>query len=235
MKSLIRERVQHNLQRLAYSGLFQIDLRNSEIDLQRVDFLEIDDILPVLDVIANAHHAQTNNSGKGCLDFKFGQARLREIKGCLRKFEAAFSFIARLRGNEAFGEQVARAFDATFAETKISFSLLQFSALNRGVKANQHRTFCDTLAFAKADFADAPGYLGSDGHGFIRAQGSDCREALCHAHGFHYGGLYGNTGRRGSGVPRCFGGCTRLCDCGVFRWVGTGLRFADPITADCEQ
>ena len=116
--------------------MLKIDFRYSEIDFKWIDSLKIDNILPVFDVVADADHAQTNNARKGCLDFEFSQSSLREIVVCLRNLEVALGFVASLRGNEAFGEEVAGSREAAFAKAKIRVGLIQFSALHRCIEAN---------------------------------------------------------------------------------------------------
>ena len=63
---------------------------------------------------SNFKLAQADNAAERRFDFEFAQARFGKIVACLREFEIAFGFVACLRRNEAFGEQVARPLQSAF-------------------------------------------------------------------------------------------------------------------------
>ena len=69
---MIGDGIECDLKVLIDSNLFQINFRHAEIDFERVNAFEIGDILPIFNVVANAHLPQANDTRKRRLDFEFG-------------------------------------------------------------------------------------------------------------------------------------------------------------------
>ncbi len=75
------------VQRLPGLHLTQVRLRDAEIDLQRIDRFEVDEIRAFLHVVADRHRPQADDAGEGCPDVRLGELGLGELHRRLRHLE----------------------------------------------------------------------------------------------------------------------------------------------------
>src|SRR4029453_16237537 len=151
-----RQCIERNLQRLADLNLLQIDFGHAEIDLKRIDRLEVHDVGALLHVIADRHDTEADDPRERRLDLGLGELRLGELQRRFGGAQVGLGFVFRLSGNEiAFGE-VDRAIELRLRKREVRARLLHIGGVDRRIELDQRRALGDALTFGELDCADAP-------------------------------------------------------------------------------
>ena len=167
---LAGQRVQRDLDRLADLHLPQERLGHAEVDLQRIDRLQVDEVRTLLDVVADRHHAQADDSGERRLDLGLRELRLDQRDRGLRDLVVVLGLVLRLAGDEVLPREIDGAVELGLRQHQVGARLLQLGVGDRGVEPNQRRPLGDALAFLELDRADAAGDLGTQRDRLVRAQ-----------------------------------------------------------------
>jgi hypothetical protein len=169
--------------------LLQIDFGNPEVDLQRIDRLQVDHVLPFLHVIAERDRAQADEAGKGGLDFSFGKPRRGERHRGFHHFQAVLGFVACLPRNEPLFLQIDGAVVLRLRERQVGLRLQDLGFIDRGVELDEHRALGDRAALLESDRRDAAGHFRTQSDGFVGAQAADRGDGLRHRCGRRRDGL----------------------------------------------
>ena len=83
-----------------------VDLGHAEVDLQRIDRLEVDHVGALLHVVADRHDAQADDAGERRLDLGLGEPRLGQRDRGLGDAQVVLGLVLRLARDEVALRQV---------------------------------------------------------------------------------------------------------------------------------
>ncbi len=146
---------------------------NPEIDLDRVDAFEIDQIFTAGHVIADTYPAQADDTRErrrepGLVQAGFGQRHFRAVA-----VEAGAAFIDGARRSGAASEQLLGPTEIAFAQSEVGLRVGEFGARNRIVEGEQQVAGVDGGAFVEMDIRYAGVDFGADHHELVRPHRPD--------------------------------------------------------------
>ncbi|EXI72893.1 MAG: hypothetical protein AW07_03029 [Candidatus Accumulibacter sp. SK-11] len=172
-EDLPRQRIARHLESLPGPELRQIRFGQAEIDLQRRDVLDVDQILPFLDVIADAHVANADDPRERCPQARAVELRLRQGQRRLLHLQRRFGVVERLLADEGAGEEILAALEVGLCQPESGSRLVHLGRLRRRIEGHQQRAPGDRRAVAKVDRGDSPGYFRAQDDRLVRAQRAD--------------------------------------------------------------
>ena len=141
---------------LAAPDLVLKSLRQTKIDVDRIDVFNVDNISTILEVVAHIDQAYAHNCVEGCNDF---QARCRGLGK--RKFGFGYlqvrrAFVQGTLTDEILRNQFLIALLIGLRNRQLCLALLNLRSLELVVELNQKLAFFDALAIGEIELRNAP-------------------------------------------------------------------------------
>jgi hypothetical protein len=185
-----RKGIQSQLNRLLQSHFALEPLRQAEIDIHAAGVFQVDQVSPVLDVIAHIHHPDTDG---GIKRRKNGHAR----KACTRQRQLGLDHL-QIGGtlfqnplcHKILRDQFLVALVIGLGNGNLRLRLFDFGALQHIVQLDQDLAFAYPLAIGKPQLLDSTSHLGAKHHALARAQGANRLGIVLQLHFFNLRHLY---------------------------------------------
>ena len=190
---LAGQRVQRDFQRLADRDLAEVDLGHAEIDLERVDRLEVHHVGALLDVVADGDRAQPDDAGERSLDLGLGEPRVGERQRRFGHLQVVLGLVPGLPGDEPLGLELARALVLGAGQREVGLGLLHLRLVDRRVEAHQCRALGHPLTLLETDNGNPARGLGAHGDRLVGAQAPDGGDRLGHRRSGDLDGLDGGA------------------------------------------
>ena len=204
---------------LPLDQLREIGFGQFEISQQDIDGFDIDQILSVLDVIADTDIAQAEHTLERRLDPRLGDLGIGQLHGGFLHLQCCGGAIQRLLAEKLLADQFFIALKAALRQCQVGPRLLQLGLLDRGIQRNEHRTGRDNCTVLEIHTRHAPGHLRAQHHGFPRFQRTDSHHIIDEITGLdrHHLNRHGRTTRttRPPWSAPAFSGSRHRCRCTV--------------------
>ena len=196
LERLAGQRVELHLQGLPDLDLPQVDLGHAEVDLERIDRFEVDEVGAFLDVVADRNRAQADDSRERRADVHLGELRLRHRERCLGDLEVVVRLVLGLRRDEVALGEVDRAVVLALGQRDVGLRLLHLGQRHRRIELDQGRALGHALALREPDRADASRHFRPQRDRFVRAQAAHRGDRLRQRDRRHLDRLDGDAARR---------------------------------------
>jgi len=164
LEALARIGVQADFHRLPQAYLGHGLLRDAEVDLQRVEHFQVDDVLPGAEVVADAGLAQAERAIVGRLDLGLVEPRLGQRLTGTCGLELALRLVSRLGVAGATLKQHLRTLVVFLSEVEVGPSLGELGTGNGVVETDQQIAGSHRLAFTKMQGGQAPFHFRANHH-----------------------------------------------------------------------
>ncbi len=152
--------IQHR--NLPVLDLALVTLGQPEINKNRINVFNIDDVRAVLQVVPCIDLADSHNPVKGCQDFQTGGGGLCQRQLGLGHLQVGGTFIQRALADEVLSHQFLVAFLVGLRNRQLSLALLELGQRQLVVKLHQHLALAHTLAIGEIKLCNAPAHLGPE-------------------------------------------------------------------------
>jgi hypothetical protein len=160
LERAVAGRVDHDSDRAPDLDAAQEDLRYPEVDLERLDLLEVHDVVPVGHVIAGADAAQASGRVEGRDQGLLAQPGPGELQGRPRRVALRLGLVEGALRPGAVGDERARPLVVGVGELEPGVRLLQLRLLDRIVEPDQRLPSGDRLALGEVEVHDPAADLG---------------------------------------------------------------------------
>ena len=229
-----RQCIKRDLCGLARAHLALQPLGQTEVHIHRSEVFNVDDVGPVLEVVAHVDTPNARNTIERGHDLEALGGGLGQRQLGLCHFQVGSTLIHRALADKTLGHQLLVALVVGLRDGQLGLALLNLRTGQLVVQLHQHLPTPHALAIVKVQLGDAPPHLGAEHDALARLEaphgfGIVAQRHLSHGHGLHGHGAAGT--RSGTTAHRC----TRPArpGLGTLRWLGRFLQ--PPGSARCSR